>query len=286
MATLEEILKSEGYTDADIQAASGLLGDARFRGAVEKTLTNMGTQLTAFQDENNRWADHFEKTVKPQLDGLQREKVELSARAGSLEARVKALDPNYKAEEPPPAAQDRSKQPPDPNGNYLTAADFEKKVTEYAAHQGTAIALANDLAMEYKRLTGNDMLDYSYSTRDGRTLHGMSGLLQESRDNNRPLPDYISAKFDFAGKRAQAAAKQREDAIAAIRKDERAKVMGELGNPNTRPLMPSQQPFIPPRQGEGNNGMPWNDKGIVNKAQLRSKRIQNAMETQARSLTN
>lgn len=287
MAKLEDVLKKQGFTDADIAAAGTLLGDAKFRGAVETFVGGLETKLTEFRDENDRWADWAEKTNKPQLDSLGREKLELTSQVGSLEARVRALDPSYK----PGEAQNRQ-QPPaggvpenfDPAKlGLMTRTQFDEEVTRYAVGQGTAIAMANDLAMEYRRLTGADMLDYSTTDSEGRPMTGMSALLMEARRDKKPLPDYIASKFDFAGKRATAAQARTVAAEEAIRKDERTKVVAEFGNPNTRPGVISGSPFIPQRAAtEGAGKQPWE----IPAAERRNGRIQRALETQARSMVN
>lgn len=284
---LEDVLKKQGYSEADIASANTLLADPKFRGAVETYVGGLETKLNEFVEENNRWADWAEKTNKPQVDALSRDKVELAARAGSLEARVRALDPSYKPDEPlnrqqitnvPATGADFDPAKHD----LLTRKQFNEEVTRYAAGQGMAIAMANDLAMEYRRLTGNDMLDYGTTDSDGRPMQGMSALLYESRRDNKALPDYIATKFDFAGKRAAAAATQKAAAEDAIRKDERTKVVAEYGNPNTRPGMPSQAPFIPQRstQSEGAGKMPWE----IPAGERRNARITRALETQAKSM--
>ncbi len=279
MPKLEDILKAQGFTDADLQAAQTLLGDERFRGAVESYTSGLETKLGEFRTENDKWAEWAETTHKPQLESLQREKLDLVARTGSLEARLKALDPSYSGQPVPGAA---TPNPEQQQSQYLTREDFQRQVSEYAAAQGTAIAMANDLAMEYRRLTGSDMLDYQTTDSDGRPLSGMSALLYEARRDKKPLPDYIASKFDFAGKRAQAAAAQKQAAEEAIRKDERSRVLAEMGNPNTRPGMPSVNPFIPQRsQGEAGK-MPWE----TSPAERRSARLARAFESNARSMVN
>lgn len=279
---LEDLLKKQGFTDADIQGAATLLGDARFRGAVEGYTQTLEGENVAFRQENDRWADWAEQVNKPQLEGLQREKLDLVSKAGSLEARLQALDPSFKPGQNPPSPTPAGTPALDEN-KFLTRETFDTEVARYAAGQGEAIAIANDLASEYRRLTGSDILDNIYRTSDGRELRGMHGLLHEARANKVPLPDYIERKFDFAGKRAKSSEDARKAAEDAVRKDERAKVLSEYGNPNTRPMVPSQNPFIPVRTGEGTGQQPW-ERGTP--AQLRTSRIARNVESQARSTVN
>ena len=282
MPKLEDVLKAQGFTDADIAAAAPLMGDAKFRGAVEAYVGQKEQALADFWQENDRWADWAEKVNKPEVDGLKSQKLELVSRTGSLEARLKALDPTFQPGQP-------AERKVEPGGDFdptkhglLTEKTFEEKVAQYAAAQGTAIAMANDLGSEYKRLTGSDMLDYQTQDTDGRSLRGMTALLHEARVNRIPLPDYIEKKFDFAGKRAQATEAAKKASEDAIRKDERMKVMGEFGNPNTRQMMPSQHSLIPPPSA-GENKQPW-ERGTPN--DRRNSRLAKNIESQARSMVN
>lgn len=276
---LEDMLKKQGFTEADMQAANALLSDAKFRGAVETYVGGLETDLTAFRTENDRWADWAEKVNKPQVDSLGREKLDLTGKVGSLEARLKALDPTFTPGTLPPPERKADGLPEgfDPKKHGLVTLD---DVNQYAAAQGEAIAIANDLRAEYARLTGSEMLDYSTRTQDGRELRGMQALLHEARTQKRQLPDYIANKFDFAGKRAKASEDSRKAAEDAIRKDERTKVVAEFGNPNTRPGVASTNPFIPQKKvGDGAAKMPWETPA----SERRNSRINRALETQARS---
>jgi hypothetical protein len=278
--TLEQMLKAEGYTDADLEAVKPLLTDQRLRGSIEKSVGAMESQLSQFREENDKWADWAEKTNKPQLTQLQQEKLDAISKAGSLEARLKALDPTFTptVTQPAPEAPKPGEQGFDPKKMGLVTVD---DVNTYAAAQGEAIAMANDLAQEYFQLTGKSMLEYKTRDSEGRERRGMTALLHEARTQKKHLPDYISEKFDFAGKRSAEAEKQRLAAEKAIRDDERAKLMGEMGNPNSRPLMPSSNPFIPARSAaDGKQVQPWE----IPAADRRNQRIQNALQTQAKGM--
>ena len=283
MPKLEDVLKAQGFTDADIAAAAPLMGDAKFRGAVEAYVGQKEQALADFRQENDRWADWAEKVNKFEVDGLKSQKLELVSRTGSLEARLKALDPTFQPGQPAERKVEPAGGDFDPSKHgLLTEKIFHERIKEYASAEGDAIAMANDYVMEYKRLTGSDMLDYNVRTKDGRELRGMSALLYESRSNGKNLPDYIEQKFDFAGKRAQATEAAKKASEDAIRKDERMKVMGEFGNPNTRQMMPSQHSLIPPPSA-GENKQPW-ERGTPN--DRRNSRLAKNIESQARSMVN
>lgn len=291
---LEDILKARGFTDADLTAAATLLGDQRFRGAIETHMTALQTERDAFATENQNWVTWNQSTNAPRVQQLVDQTAELTGRSASLEARLRAIDPSYAGGAPAGGAPERGGAPAGgaPAGGAPAAgSEFDPKkynlLTEddastFAVGMGDSIAIANNLAEEYRELTGNSMFRYE-ATIDGRLMRGMVALREEAKRAKQLLPDFIESKFDFSGKRAAAATKAREEMEAQIRLDERKKVMGEMGNPNARPLMPSAQPFIPRRQeggGEGSTGMPWDNNGIVPKNRLRSERLNRFMETQ------
>lgn len=280
--TLEEILKADGWSQADIDAQATLLKDPKFRGALEKQYGAMQTTLGEYKKHNDDWAK-FGDTAAADKAKLEQERADAVAAQASLEARLKLAEEQGFA--PRRSAGDPNPNPnPDPGGAW----DAKKHnvplwddIHKLAAAEGEAIAIATDMQEEYRYLTGKSMLEYEANI-DGRTLRGMSALLQEARRDKKPLPDYISQKFDFAGKRAQMADKRRQDAEEAIRKDERAKVTAQYGaNPDVRPLVPSTNPFVRTGAGEGKPGtMPWEQ----NPAQLRAARLTRALETQAKGV--
>jgi hypothetical protein len=260
MAKLEDILKADGWTDADIAAQATLLNDPKFRGAVEKSYGILETENVAYKAENQKWVDWHEKDGKELIALYEKERADAVALAGSLEARLKLAEKDGFA----PRREDGTPNP-NPNPNPGTPEPFDAKkagvVTWEEAKrlmdaEGQAMALVHDLSAEYQHLTGKNLLDYGYTTNDGRQLRGMTALRAESMANKAPdIRTFAETKFGFQGHRDRIEAEAKAKAEAAIREDERNKVIGQYGNPNTRPLMPSNDPFIPaPREKDK---QPW-----------------------------
>lgn len=279
--TLEEILKAEGFAEADLAAVAPLLGDARFRGAVEKQIGALETTLESYKTENLGWAKYDTETVRPALALYEKDKADAVALAASLQARLKLAEENGYAprrEEPVAAA---GTPPPAEGGAFdpkkhklVTEDDLRAGYSKFADLEGRAIAMAVDLAAEYAHLTGGKSL-YEYEAEiDGRRLRGVSALREEAQRAKQDVYDYTASKFDFKGKREGIAAEQRKKAEDAIRADERSKVITQYGDPNVRPMMPSNNPFVP-RQADGGK-MPWE----TTVADRRKGRIERALQTQ------
>lgn len=279
MAKLEDLLKAQGFTDAEIQANAALLNDPKVRGALETSYQKLEADLTSFRTENDNWKEWHETHGKPTLALYEKDRADAVAEAAALKARLKlAEDGGFapvserKVEDPKPLAASESF---DPKKHNLVTHD---EISRLAAMEGEAIAMANDLNEEYRHLTGGKSLfEYQTTLPDGRVLRGTSALLQESRAAKKPLNQFVSEKFDFAGKRQAIADKQRADERAAIASEERAKLVKEFGDPNLRPLVPSTNPFVPRVQGDDKK-QPW--EGGQTSAQLRASRLERAMQTQ------
>ena len=285
MPTLEEIFKAQGFTDADLEAVKPLLTDARYRNAVEGEISRLANENTIFKTENEKWSNWHETEGKPTLALYEKDMTDAKAEAASLRERLRLAEANGFAprrdEQQPPANQPPANAAFDPKAHKLITEDeFKAQTMRFADLEGQAIAISGNLIEEYRHLTGGkSIIDYTYQTQDGRTLHGLEALRFEAQLNKQPMYEYAQKKFDFAAKRQAIADAQRKAAEDAIRADERAKVVQQYGQPGAGPMMPSSQPFIP--RPSGNEGkQPW-DRGTDN--ERRSDRIQRAMQTQLRS---
>jgi hypothetical protein len=278
--TLEEILKADGYTDADLASLEPMLKDQRFRGTLEKQYGALQQDLKAFEEENKRWAEWHQRDGKPTLEKQLKDIADLRAERASLAERLKLAEeggfaPKRDNVEPEPKPQGGNVEFDPKKYNLVTQED----VGSFAKLQGDAIAMANDIAGEYQHLTkGGSLYDYE-TVVDGRTLRGMTALRHEAMQKQQRLDQYVAEKFDFANKRKALDDEKRKAQEDAIRADERAKLMGQYGDPNARSLMPSREPFIPrERQKEGKPVMPWD----VPAQDRRRERISRAMQEQAR----
>ena len=282
--TLQEILKANGLTDEEIAGYASALSDPKISGALTKHFGALESQNAEYKTENERWANWHKDHGKPTLELYEKERNDARAEAASLRERMKIAEeggflPTSSHANPNP---NPNPQPAafDPKAHKLVTQD---DIQRYADMEGDAMAMNANIAEEYRHLYGKSIIEHSY-VHDGRTYRGMEALRQENKatGNKMRLDDFAAQKFDFGGKRQAIADKQKADAEAAIRADERAKVMQTMGDPNLRAPMPSVNPFLPRPQGEGGQAkQPW-ERGMT-PTQMRTERLQRAMATQMKS---
>ncbi|HKS72072.1 MAG TPA: hypothetical protein VJQ82_02675 [Terriglobales bacterium] len=283
MAKLEDILKAQGWTDEDLAAQATVLNDPKLRAGLETAYSGMETTLESFKTENASWAKWKEDTT-PLMELLEKDRTDARAEAASLRERLKLAEENGFAprrDDPAPAAVNPQPSAFDPKAHKLVTEDqLRDGYAKFADMEGDAIAMANDLALEYHELTGKSLLEYSATDSEGRTLRGMRALRREALAAKQPLDKFVAQKFDFAGKRAAQESVRQKAAEDAIRADERSKVAAQYGDPNVRPLMPSANPFLPkpPAGSDGKPQMPWDRPA----QERRSERLTRFMQTQAK----
>lgn len=283
---IEDLLKAQGYTDAEIEASKALLADPKLRGTLETAYSKLESDLTSFKTENENWSKWHEDHGKPTLALYEKDRADALAETASLKERLRlAEEAGFAPRRTEPTTTTTTTTPTttpaafNPKDHNLVTTE---ELGRLANLEGQAIAMAADLNEEYRRLTGGQSL-ISYETEiDGRQVRGMQALRLEAMQKKQPLDQYVSSKFDFAGKRKVIADKQKADAEEAIRVDERAKLAKQYGDPNVRTPMPSTNPFMPRPDKE--NKQPW-DSGKT-PAQLKSERLQRAMETQYKGALN
>lgn len=272
MPKFEEILKAQGFTDDEIAAQSSL--DPKIKAAVEANFTATQQTLTKFQEENAAWAKYNEENVLPEVARLEKERNDLRLERASLSERLKLAEEGGfapKREEPVVTKQPEQQQPAFDDKQYVKQGD----IARFADLEGAAIAMSGDLIEEYRYLTGGkSLIDYTANI-DGRTVRGLTALRQEALAAKQPIADYVAKKFDFDAKRNAIAETQRKAAEDVIRADERSKVMGQYGDPNQRPLMPSMNPFTPRSREAGK--MPWE----IPAQERKRDRIEHAMKVQS-----
>ena len=254
MRKLEAILKEKGWTDEDLKSVEPMLSNQKFRDSLESEIANqeylaeVGKKDAA---EALRWREEEAlPTLQKHMDSERAARAELASTREQLkvlqEQGLIKLDEQKK--DPP------KNDPPkafDPKEHKLVTMD---DVAVFAEAEGQAIVTINDLAAEYSELFGKSIFSYVDSA-TGRK--GMSALREEAKlAKAKDLSDFVSRKFDFAGKRAELAKKDAEEREKAIRADERAKAMAELANPNLRTPAASLLPFTRVKRDE-KDSLPW-----------------------------
>jgi len=282
---LEEILKSRGWTDEDLKSQEALLSNPKFRMSIEEEFGAVETSRDKFESdfkaEQEKWTRWHQDEAIPVIDQYAKDRADAVAEAAALRARLtlaeKAGFVAGGGEPGQPAAATASATDPnagfDPKKHNLPTWD---DVNKLANAEGQAIAMAADLNEEYRWLTGGKSL-IEYVAPGGQ--RGMTALRNEAIQARMPMDQYVSKKFDFDGLRKAIDEKRRAEVEAAVRKDERAKVVAEYGQPGTRPMLPSRSPgMFRPRDQQGKQ--PWE---VDNKEELRQRRIAHALETEMKT---
>jgi len=255
MATLEEILKAKGYSDADLVALKPMLEDAKFRGAVEDFVGSVEARVGEASAKADSWEKWYNDTGLPTVDQALQKAQDEAARAASAEARLKVLQEQGlirvaegQGEEPKPEVFDPAK-------HNLMTMDHAARLIDA---EGEAIARVQDLTAEYSELfPGKSLRSYvGQPDSNGMTPRGMVALRREALAQKKDLFSYVAEKFKFGERRAEIAAAAAAEREAAIRKDERAKAIAEIGNPALRPPSASSNPFLPAGKDAAGK-MPW-----------------------------
>jgi len=215
-----------GYSEED---ATTLSSDTKMAKAITtaaqkyEEANTLAQQTTQQKTELEKW---WKETAQPAI---------LNADGGSAAAKAEAA--RYKTyiadlkEKGYPVPDDWTKDPVTPAPAPTPAAaptylDPQKAAMEMAQ----ATARLHDLSVEYQELYG-------------APLANTYGLLEEARNQNKPLTDYVRSKFNFDQKRTELNAKKESDRVAAITRDIEQKLeakYAERANPNLAPAVVSR----------------------------------------------
>lgn len=284
MPKLQDLLKAKGWTDAELAdpAYAPLLTNAKFSTTLEEQLANLETERDLFKNQVTEFETWRTQTAIPKFDEISARESAARQEAARLKEEIKIardygyLPPERQGEQPDPQTARASQAAAqaeafDPAKHNLVTRD---EIGRFANLEGEAIAMATDLAEEYRILYPGQSI-YSYEGQNG--TRGMRALRLEALAAKKNLDQYIYDKFNFQGKRSEADAKRRAEAEDAIRKDERAKVAAEYRIPGNAIPTASRFPFIPAKPKDG--GQPWEKTP----SELRERRLQSAMQTQLKS---
>lgn len=252
MPTIEEILRSKGYSDEDLKSMDTLLKDTKFRGAIEGSYGELESNYTKAKGEADQWANWYQETATPTLNKHLKEAADARAEAAQVRERLKFLqeqglaelagdqvDPK-KVQQVQQQQQQASPEAFDPKKYNLVT---EEQIRQYADQEGDAIAMAQDIASEHYQLFGEP-------------LRGFRDLRKEAIQQRKSVHQLWEEKFKVGAKREEIEAKRKADYEAKIRADERSKTISEIGNPMTRPPSTSNNPFVVKR-GDSQGKQPW-----------------------------
>lgn len=137
-----------------------------------------------------------------------------------------------------PAVTPPANTPP-PNGNYITAQDFQRQTETFS----DALAELVDVSNEHQALFGSP-------------LTKMREIFNEAKTQRKGVRQYVEEKFDYSGKKAAMAAAEKAKWEAATRTDERNKVLAEEAakkNPNLAPAISSKATAVVERNKGNEN---------------------------------
>lgn len=232
MATVIEYLKELGYSDED---ANQLASDPKVSKPIEQAL--------AVRDEGLQYKTQAEQQ-KAELDKWWKETAQpaiLNADGGSAAAKAEAA--RYKAymqtfiDQGYPVSDDIKN---DLKGQTPVATTTPANTTPSFDPDKYQRQLANDTADNMVRVYA---LGEEYRELFGGRLPDPEGLLNEARQNNKPLREYVYSKFNFEGKKQEIAEKKIQDRIAAAVKEKEDALnakMAERHNPLLAPAISSR----------------------------------------------
>lgn len=281
---LKNVLKAKGWSDEQIEKA---FADPSVIAILDETLGTITTERDQLKARDAEWQKKLEEEYNPAIAKAEREAADARLKAATFEEQVKiAKDYGYlagdEAEKRAAEAAERAKQ----NANSGTGYDPKRHptfddVAKFADAEGEAIAMANDLAQEYKYYTGKDLFEYETQL-NGQTYRGMRAIRQEAKLARKALDQFVAEKFDFVGARRrkqEEAQKAHDDQIRKEASEATRREMAEkYGNPNLAQPMPSRTPFLIEKSKDGKQ--PW-ERGTAQERKL--ERIKHAMQEQVAS---
>jgi len=278
MAKLEDVLKANGYSDADIEAMGPMLADQKFRGSMEAHFSRLEAERDDYKGKYETYENWRETVANPHI--AQQERIAAEARIDAAKAREEAkiarelgLFPKDDDTKKPPADLSVSGAFNPKDHKLVTEDDLAKGYARFSDLEGDAIASVGDLLEEYRYLSGGKSLIEYVDPTTGKK--GLTALREEAKKRNMHVGDLVAQKFDFEGKRravSEAAQKAHDDKIRA---EERAAMATQYGNPMLRTPSPSRQAFIPPKTETGGK-FPWEQLP----QERRNARLERAMKSQ------
>jgi hypothetical protein len=286
MASLLEILKAQGATEADLELMKPLLGNAKFASAIESEITakaewerkaaEASGKLSEFESQRNQFEvkateaekrskemlEWYENSAVPGIAKLQQDTMTAEAKRAAAEAKMAKAKEMYGFEIPedtpvatvtPPATVTAPTPTPGARqdlpdlSKYVTADYFNQQADAF----GQALASTQDLAFEHMQLFGPDK------------PVNFTDLRAKAVAEKRPVKEIWERELNVAGRRQEIQAKREADAqarreaeLAAARQEGFEKGLSQSVNPTTREPMPSRFGVSFTKRDE-TSGKPW-----------------------------
>lgn len=280
--TAEQILKAQGLSDADITAMAPMLTNASYRAAIENTVNKLESDVETWQQRDAEFQDMINNRYVPGVTAAEKATMEARRELAIANEKIKfAKDFGYLTDDDEKKANDkieadlRATATGQPGKLNLNDPEFVEYTRNFAMREGDAMATYNFVSEEYRLLNGGSLNDYVGP--DGK--RGMIALRAEALAAKKPVDQYATEKFNWAGKRAeQAAARQKTHDDEVGRKAVEEYALKHGTNPNTATPNPSRNPFIPMQGKEGKQ--PWERPTAT------TERRQRAYENETRARVN
>jgi len=265
--TYAEYLKANGATDDEIKVLDTVVSRRAFdksqadaeearQAAVklEETMKNYESRVQSWYTENDAKLKQVQNQAVASAAEAARAKAALME-AQKLGLHDIAKDLGYTAE-PPAKTQEQV------DDRYLTMDKFQQAGDAFAAN----LAGLLDAANEHARLF------------PGQPFNAEQ-LRREAQSAGKTLLPYWEEKFKVRDAREQAAQKQRDAEIAKWKaegaKEKETELVSRFGNPETRPMQPSKNPFaVRPDDKLRSDNQPWNKS----ETQLQNDRVSRAAQ--------
>jgi hypothetical protein len=233
MPSVQEILRQTGFSDQEINAI-----DERARVAFTNVLTQAEADRQAAELAYRANSDFYEQKIVPAMTDMDTERQRLENERIRAQSEVAFYrEQNEAARQAGFVASDAPGfQPRDGQGRYVPGPSGSP---QFSGGDEIETRLVNGLsnigwAMQtYQRLHNGVLPD------------DIDKLAEEATRSGRPFRDYVSSKYDFAGKQRELQQKQQQEHDDRIRRDavaERDKVWAERtgNNPDIRPAAQAQ----------------------------------------------
>ena len=198
--TVHEILKETGLTDEQIAGldAKAVTGFSQVLSTAEQA-----AERAALERRSN--AQFYDESIAPALNSWAQEKANMDAQLAYYKTQMESAQASGLEFAPPPQARNAG-------GQYVAAAQGGTPGSPTLVMDQIDQRLGNGLSnigwamQEYQKLSGGQFLPDSFDK-----------LAQEATEQRLPFRDYVSKKYDFAGKQAELQRKTQEEHDNKIR---------------------------------------------------------------------
>jgi len=258
MATYAEYLRQNGATDEEIKILDVASARKAYDGMVAAAAASAAEaaaarqQMADFKTQTDTW---YNDVAMPNYQKMEREAItskanEARARAAVLASQDEGLKAVAKEMgwEVAPAPAAATVLTPGGTANFdPTKYVTVDRLNQFTQDAGASLARLQDMVIEYSQLYPNQRLN-------------VSKLRDEALAAKSDVFAFYEKKFNIPAMRAEREKSEKDSYEKKLRDEGAAAARAELastyGNPETRPMAPSTNPFAP-RPSGGRDKQPW-----------------------------